>query len=113
MAVYFFDSSALVKRYVQETGTAWVLGICNPTANAPLYIARIVTLHAKRPRAADRVTIREIGEVLRSSRDQVVENAPDDPRGTSGLMLGCTKYYSDSHFPRRKTRGKHDFRHGG
>lgn len=24
MAVYFFDSSALVKRYAQETGTAWV-----------------------------------------------------------------------------------------
>ena len=24
VAVYFFDSSALVKRYVQEAGTAWV-----------------------------------------------------------------------------------------
>ena len=58
MAVYFFDSSALVKRYVQETGTAWVLGICNPTANAPLYIARItgaevVAAIARRERSDD------------------------------------------------------------
>ena len=41
MPVYFFDSSALVKRYVQETGTAWVLSICDPTASTGLYVARI------------------------------------------------------------------------
>jgi len=25
VAVYFFDSSALVKRYAQETGSEWVM----------------------------------------------------------------------------------------
>lgn len=27
MAVYFLDSSALVKRYITKTGSAWVLGL--------------------------------------------------------------------------------------
>lgn len=58
MAVYFFDSSALVKRYVQETGTAWVLSLCDPMANTSLYVARIagaevVAAIARRERGGD------------------------------------------------------------
>ncbi len=41
MGAYFLDSSALVKRYVTETGTAWVTGLLDPTARNRLYIARI------------------------------------------------------------------------
>jgi predicted nucleic acid-binding protein len=33
MAVYFIDSSALVKRYVNEIDSAWVLGLFNPVLN--------------------------------------------------------------------------------
>ena len=32
MDFYFFDSNALVKNYVQETGTNWVKSIFNSTA---------------------------------------------------------------------------------
>ena len=32
MAAYVFDSSAVVKRYVRETGTAWVLSVLEPGA---------------------------------------------------------------------------------
>ena len=38
MAVYFFDSSALVKRYAQETGTAWAQMIA---ARNYVFLARI------------------------------------------------------------------------
>lgn len=38
---YFLDSSALVKRYVAETGTAWVQSITAPHAGNKLIIARI------------------------------------------------------------------------
>ncbi len=31
MAVYFVDSSALVKRYIAEAGSNWVLGLFDPT----------------------------------------------------------------------------------
>ena len=41
MAAYFFDSSALVKRYVVESGTRWVRDLCDPAAGHTLYIARI------------------------------------------------------------------------
>lgn len=41
MAVYYFDTSALVKRYAQELGTAWVINITDPTAGHDIYVARI------------------------------------------------------------------------
>lgn len=41
MAVYFFDSSAVVKRYVNEVGTAWVISVTDPVANNHIHVARI------------------------------------------------------------------------
>lgn len=41
MAVLFCDSSALVKRYAAETGTAWIIGITSPSAGNDTYIALI------------------------------------------------------------------------
>lgn len=41
---YFVDSSALVKRYVQETGTAWIRGITRQRPGTVLYIARITAV---------------------------------------------------------------------
>ena len=36
---YFVDSSALVKRYVIETGTAWARGITRRRSSTDIYIA--------------------------------------------------------------------------
>jgi uncharacterized protein len=44
VAVYFFDSSALVKRYSQETGSEWILALTEPAAGHSLYIARITAV---------------------------------------------------------------------
>ncbi len=41
MAVLFFDSSGLVKRYIAETGTAWVIGLLHPSAANDVFIANI------------------------------------------------------------------------
>lgn len=41
MAGYFFDSSALVKRYVVESGTQWVRSLCDPAAGHTIYVVRI------------------------------------------------------------------------
>lgn len=41
MATYFFDSSALVKRYAREVGTAWMLGLFRRATRHRLYVARI------------------------------------------------------------------------
>jgi predicted nucleic acid-binding protein len=39
--VYFFDSSAMVKRYINEVGTGWVTSLTDPTAGNRIQVARI------------------------------------------------------------------------
>lgn len=41
MSAFFLDSSALVKRYVQEAGTAWVGQRTGPEADHDPYVALI------------------------------------------------------------------------
>lgn len=41
MADYFLDSSALVKNYISETGSAWVSGLFDPALNNEVFIAAI------------------------------------------------------------------------
>jgi predicted nucleic acid-binding protein len=38
---YFLDSSAVVKRYVTETGTPWIKSIVNPLSGNYIHVARI------------------------------------------------------------------------
>jgi hypothetical protein len=44
MAIYFIDSSGLVKRYVSETGSAWILGLFDPALNNEVFIAAITSV---------------------------------------------------------------------
>ena len=41
MATYFCDTSALVKRYVAEVGSAWLTETIHPHVNARVYIAQV------------------------------------------------------------------------
>jgi uncharacterized protein len=41
MAIYFLDSSALVKRYISETGSTWVLSLFDPTLDNEFFVAAI------------------------------------------------------------------------
>lgn len=41
MPVYYLESSSLVKKYVAEIGTGWVVGLFRQTMPIPFYIARI------------------------------------------------------------------------
>ena len=55
MADYYFDSSALVKRYVNETGSNWICGLFDPGLKHEVFIAAItpveivaaITRHAR------------------------------------------------------------------
>jgi predicted nucleic acid-binding protein len=42
MPTYFFDSSALAKRYVVEAGSNWVKSICNPDAQNVIACSNLV-----------------------------------------------------------------------
>jgi hypothetical protein len=39
--VYFFDSSAVVKRYVAELGSPWVIQILDPAQGNRVYLERV------------------------------------------------------------------------
>jgi predicted nucleic acid-binding protein len=56
VAIHFLDSSSLVKRYVSETGSAWVLSLVGAASGNQNYVARIsgaevVAAVARRSRA--------------------------------------------------------------
>ena len=59
MAVLFFDSSGLVKRYIAETGTAWVINLLRPSAANDVFIANITGIEVASA-IARRVRIRSI-----------------------------------------------------
>jgi uncharacterized protein len=63
VAGYFIDSSALVKRYVQEVGTPWVRGITRRTSATHIYIASITAVEV-----TSAVARRRRGRTLSSSR---------------------------------------------
>ena len=44
MGIYFIDSSALVKRYVNEASSTWILGLFVPTLNNEIFIAAITSV---------------------------------------------------------------------
>ena len=58
MGVYVLDTSAVVKRYVAETGSAWINTLCDPASGNGLHIARITAVEvisalARRHRKGD------------------------------------------------------------
>ena len=44
--VFYFDSSALVKRYATEAGSTWVIALCNPSSNNTIATAQITKAEA-------------------------------------------------------------------
>ncbi|HZO90541.1 MAG TPA: hypothetical protein VFB38_19595 [Chthonomonadaceae bacterium] len=44
MAALFVDTSSLAKRYITETGTAWVKALLDPTSGNQVYLARVTTV---------------------------------------------------------------------
>lgn len=58
----FVDSSALVKRYVAESGTTWVRAELDPTAGSTVFIARVTAVEV-----IAAITRRERGASLASA----------------------------------------------
>lgn len=46
MSAFFFDSSALVKRYLVEVGTAWVRHLADPGAGDTVIVGQITRVEA-------------------------------------------------------------------
>ena len=86
MAVYFLDSSAVVKRYAQETGSAWVELLTDPQAGHHLYLARITAVEvvaavARRQRGG---ALSAVAMMPYSSRPSLQCTSPERPRASPG-----------------------------
>jgi predicted nucleic acid-binding protein len=72
---YFVDSSALVKRYVQEDGTAWVRRLTRRSAGRRIYLARItpveVTAAVARRRKGRTLTAAKASSILHRFRQHL------------------------------------------
>jgi predicted nucleic acid-binding protein len=72
---YFLDSSALVKRYVQEDGTAWVRRLTRRTGRNRIYLARItpveVTAAVARRRKGRTLTSAKASSILHRFRQHL------------------------------------------
>jgi hypothetical protein len=61
MQAYFMDSSALVKRYIKEIGTAWVINLFRPHSFNQIFVseitlAEVIAALARRHRGASLTT---------------------------------------------------------
>ena len=75
VAAYFVDSSALVKRYVRETGTAWVRRLTRRNPATVIYIAHItvveVTCAVARRRQGKTLTSPRASSILHRFRQHL------------------------------------------
>lgn len=66
MSLFYFDSSALVKRYLTETGSAWVNTLTDPAAGHTIVIGKITPVEIASALAARQ---RAPGGITRQERD--------------------------------------------
>ncbi len=75
MSAYFFDTSALVKRYVNETGSAWVDDLTDLAAGNDIYILRMteveVTSAVTRRRRGGTLSVTAAAAVLAQFRQDL------------------------------------------
>jgi uncharacterized protein len=87
VAAYFLDTSALVKRYIPEIGTTWILTLTAQTSNHLLLVSRITFVEimsaiARRQREATLTTeqsqqLRTIFQQHFTSQYQIIELTPN------------------------------------
>ena len=78
MSLYFCDSSAIIKRYVTEAGTAWLLDITDLATNNRIYLARItfvevVSALTRRARSGS-FSVTEASAVIAQFRHDIIND---------------------------------------
>jgi predicted nucleic acid-binding protein len=72
MAGWFLDSSAVVKRYVLETGTRWIRGLLDPAAGHDVLLAAItgveVVAAVTRRKSGGGISVQDAAQILAAFR---------------------------------------------
>ncbi len=90
MSAYYFDASALVKRYTQESGSTWVRQITDPATDNTILLSENTLVEvsaalAAKHRASDGIT-EEQRNPLNHSEGKIesanyIEEAPENQNG--------------------------------
>lgn len=89
MAIYFLDTSAIVKRYIAESGQAWILSLCDPAQQHELYISQaalieVVATICRRAREQS---------ISLSERDKLISLFRQDSKTSYNMWLVTTEVY--------------------
>ncbi len=74
MRSYFLDTSAIIKRYVDEIGSEWVTEVCQPSTENTIIISQITLVEAVAAfcrKAREQQLSQRISE---TERDKIIEN---------------------------------------
>ena len=85
MSVFYLDTSALVKRYFPEIGSAWIQSLTDPSAGHTLVVSTLTRVETAAALAAKH---RAPGGITRAERDQAVS-----------LLLKHFNTWTSSHSP--------------
>src|SRR5215467_4126536 len=90
MGVYFLDTSALVKRYVTESGSVWVRTVCDPQAGYTIVISQAALVEA----VATICRKAHDGTITPTDRDRNISIFRRDVRQTYGVQRVTTTVYT-------------------
>jgi hypothetical protein len=103
MALYFLDSSAIVKYYVAEPGHVWMTALCDPAQGHDLHIAQaaLVEVVATLCRKAREATL------TAAERDSVIADFRQDTANTYAVRAVTTGIYNarGRSLPRAQAQG--------
>ena len=109
MAAYFCDSSAIVKRYLQETGTAWVRRLTRRGNPDPIYLARIaaveVTSAVARRRRGGQLAVPRARNILTRFRVALLKMTPAITGRQLAQRIGISEHGIKYHLNKLKSKG--------
>jgi hypothetical protein len=70
MSYFYLDTSAVIKRYMPETGTNWIVNLVNPSVNHILFLAEITLAETS---AAIAARHRSPGGISLQERDAAID----------------------------------------
>jgi predicted nucleic acid-binding protein len=79
VSVLFFDTSAIVRRYSNETGSAWVINLVEPIVGNTIFLARITEVET-------------VSAIMRRTREGAL-SAPDATAGITAFRFDLINHY--------------------
>jgi len=92
MSLFYLDTSALVKRYLVEIGSAWIIALTDPSAGHTIMLAEITRVEAAaaiaaRHRAPGGITLKERDDAV----DLMLHHCDAEYRLTSLTPIGISR----------------------